>query len=109
MSADKPASAVDEQKSLALDVADEETKVEKQQREALSELDRDKSGKALTLRVKVYSPFTDYFDGPAYSLSAENQLALLTYCLDTITSSPCYRPARWWYALPANSNWCVSK
>lgn len=27
----------------------------------------------LSMRVQVYSPFRDYFDGPAFSISAENE------------------------------------
>src|ERR1700733_3690602 len=48
------------------------TKTEQEQRQAVSELSRAAADGKLSMNVKVYSPFRDYYDGPAFSLSAEN-------------------------------------
>lgn len=47
------------------------TKQESEQQRAATEFSKDKSVR-LNMRVQVYSPFRDYFDGTAFSLSAEN-------------------------------------
>ena len=67
---DEPDSGVDEQKSLTQQTAPE-TKTDKQQRRAAEQYSRNKDGQA-GMRVKVYAPFRDYFDGQALSISAEN-------------------------------------
>lgn len=40
--------------------------------EALEEFGRVEKNGQLSMRVKVYSPFNDYYEGQAYSVSAEN-------------------------------------
>ena len=63
---------VDEQKAIIEDVqAVSETKTEKEHQAALEDFKRTGGGKP-SMRVKVYAPFQDYFDGPAYSISAVN-------------------------------------
>lgn len=52
--------------------ADPQTQFEKDQGEAAKDFTSTKSNKGLSMEVKVYSPFHDYYDGPAFSLSAEN-------------------------------------
>jgi hypothetical protein len=80
MSDDQPkdppveSSAVDEER--ALDKAPEQqqvqTKSEKEQVEALNEFSRMEENGQLSMRVKVHSPFREYFDDQAFSVTAEN-------------------------------------
>ena len=66
-------SAVDEQKVIREDEqAGPVTRAEAEQVEALREYNSLKSAAGLSMRVKVYSPFRDYYDGQAFSLTAEN-------------------------------------
>lgn len=76
MSSDQPdqSSAVDEQKAISgtKEIA-QETKLQKEQRHAASDFNRTKKGTGqLSMKVKVYSPFRDYYDGQAFSVTAEN-------------------------------------
>lgn len=48
------------------------SKADYEQAEALKEYNQLKEAGGLSMRVKVYSPFRDYYDGPAFSLTAEN-------------------------------------
>jgi hypothetical protein len=48
------------------------TRSDKEQQQAVHDYNRSKSGKRLSMNVRVYSPFRDYSDVPAFSLSAEN-------------------------------------
>ncbi|MGH7239528.1 MAG: hypothetical protein ACREHG_05620 [Candidatus Saccharimonadales bacterium] len=70
---DSAQSSVDEQKALTLDRLAKETKVEQEERRALDQLEHGRQSLVQSMHVKVYSPFRDYFDGQAYSLSAANQ------------------------------------
>lgn len=45
---------------------------EREERKAVSELSRSSDKDQSQMQVKVYSPFRDYYDGPAFSISAEN-------------------------------------
>lgn len=64
-------SSVDDQKVIAGEAAPL-TAVEKEHNKAAADYSvTDKNG-ARSMEVKVYSPFRDYFDGLAYSLSAVN-------------------------------------
>lgn len=47
-------------------------KTEKEQRQALQDLSHNKDAGKLSMHVRVYSPFREYYDGPALSISAEN-------------------------------------
>jgi hypothetical protein len=67
---DQP-SGVDQQ-GVINDQAIPKTKSDKEQQAALHDYDRSKSNGQLSMSVKVYSPFHDYYDGPAFSLTAEN-------------------------------------
>lgn len=64
-------SRVDDQKVIAVD-AEPLTSVEKEQYKASADYGVTNKTGALSMEVKVYSPFRDYFDGLAYSLSAVN-------------------------------------
>ena len=61
---------VDEQKALDEQAAPPSAD-ESEQQQAVAEYDAKQKGK-LSMEVKVYSPFRDYYDGPTFSLSAEN-------------------------------------
>jgi hypothetical protein len=71
---DDSSSAVDEQKVIR--EGDNRTaplsKEETEQIQALQEYHHERPPGELSMRVKVYSPFRDYYDGLAFSLSAEN-------------------------------------
>lgn len=45
---------------------------EKEQQQAVHELSQTSDKAQLSMNVKVYSPFRDYYDGPAFSVTAEN-------------------------------------
>ena len=49
-----------------------QTKKEQEQRQAASDFGEDQARGQLGMRVKVYSPLRDYYDGQAFSLTAEN-------------------------------------
>lgn len=43
-----------------------------EQQQAVGDYNAEKHDGQLSMQVKVYSPFRDYYDGPTFSLSAEN-------------------------------------
>jgi len=49
-----------------------EPKAEKDKGKAAAEYSSPYKNPTLSMEVKVYSPFHDYYDGPAFSISAEN-------------------------------------
>jgi hypothetical protein len=64
---------VDEQKAINPDAEPiATTKTEAEQQRALTDFNKRGKVSKNTMRVHVHSPFRDYFDGPASSLSAEN-------------------------------------
>jgi ATP synthase delta/epsilon subunit-like protein len=71
---DDPQRAVDEKRAIDpnSDEATRESKSELESEQAANELSIRKGGETLTMHVKVYSPFRDYYDGQAFSLSAVN-------------------------------------
>lgn len=71
MSNEPAPSKVDEQKVIA-DEAAPATKTEKNQQKAAEDYSKKEENGELSMKVKVYSPFRDYYDGQAFSLSAEN-------------------------------------
>jgi hypothetical protein len=64
-------SGVDEQGVISQQAA-KETEADKDQRRAADEFGRGKGTGQRSMLVKVYSPFRDYYDGQAVSVSAEN-------------------------------------
>lgn len=77
MSDDKDAdnsanSAVNEQKAIGQTAPPAETYIEKERSRAAEDFSRATTGSKLSMAVKVYSPFHDYYDGRAFSVSAEN-------------------------------------
>ena len=68
---DKPAK-VTEQKALDGQTEQTATQDDKEKQQALEEYGRIEKNGQPSMRVKVYSPFKDYYEGQAYSVSAEN-------------------------------------
>lgn len=74
MSKDDQPSAVDEQKALgSSSQAAPATRADKEQLKAVRDFSRGKGKSKLSMLVKVYSPFRDYYDGRAFSVSAINK------------------------------------
>ena len=63
---------VDDQKAIEEPAEAPPTKVERDQRRAVGDFSGAKSDGKFSMHVRVYSPFRDYYDGSAFSLSAEN-------------------------------------
>lgn len=71
MSDDKPAATtVDEQKAITTDQPKAVSAAEKEEQKAFEEFN--KTSSKAGMRVRVHSPFRDYYDGLAFSLSGEN-------------------------------------
>ncbi|HWB38910.1 MAG TPA: hypothetical protein VG604_01595 [Candidatus Saccharimonadales bacterium] len=71
MSDEQSASAVDDQKAIdepKAPVSTEET--EKQQ--AVNDFSKTEANGELSMHVKIHSPFHDYYDAQAFSVTAEN-------------------------------------
>ena len=66
------ASAVDQQKVIGGDSAAPRPRIEKEEVQAVSDFSKVEEGNRLSMRVKVYSPFHNYYDDQAFSISAEN-------------------------------------
>src|SRR5438309_10089956 len=71
----KPVGVEDQQAIATAAPTGPSTKEEQEHQRALDELNKANQGNKgkLSIKVRVYSPFHDYYDGLAYSLSAENQ------------------------------------
>jgi ATP synthase, Delta/Epsilon chain, beta-sandwich domain len=66
-----PAPDVEDQQIIGAEAAPvSESETEKQQ--AVAEYSKSESNGQLSMLVKVHSPFRDYYDGQAFSISAEN-------------------------------------
>lgn len=70
MSDDK--SKVDDKKVIGKEDLAPETQEDKEKAQAVSDYSKVEENGELSMRVKVYSPFNDYFEGQAFSVSAEN-------------------------------------
>ena len=57
--------------SQAINQPQPSSKTEREERQAINDLSHGKTDK-LSMHVRVYSPFREYYDGPAFSISAEN-------------------------------------
>lgn len=68
---DAPNQAVDEQQALD-QTATVETKNQRDQKRAMNEYSRTEANGELSMYIQVHSPFRDYYDGQAFSLSAVN-------------------------------------
>lgn len=68
MSDDK---TVEENKVIS-EAEHKETKSDKEKQQAVNEFSKMESNGQRSMRVKVHSPFRDYYDAQAFSVSAEN-------------------------------------
>ena len=64
-------SAVDEQKVIGENQS-QQTSSEREQTQAAKEYENQSADDGKSLHVKVYAPFREYYDGQAFSVSAEN-------------------------------------
>lgn len=69
---DDPAAGVGAQKALDTAVAEPQSRDEALENKAVQDFSKVEDNGQLSMRVKVYSPFKDYYDGQAFSISAEN-------------------------------------
>lgn len=74
MSDSKPSgpSGVDDYKVLDEQATAPETRFEKEQDQVLADYSKEADTSQLSMEVKVYSPSNDYYEGRAFSVSAEN-------------------------------------
>jgi F-type H+-transporting ATPase subunit epsilon len=70
MSDDK--AAVDEQQIIKEETAPQ-TELEKEQQAAVADYNAVTDKAEPSMRIKVHSPYRDYFDGSAFSITAENR------------------------------------
>jgi hypothetical protein len=63
--------AVDEEKAL-IPNTDVQTSSQQEAAQSADEFSKSKTKAQLSMRVKVYSPFRDYYDDQAFSISAES-------------------------------------
>lgn len=65
-------SRVDDKKVIGAEQAAPETQEDQEKSQAVKDYSKVEENGELSMRVKVYSPFNDYYEGQAFSLSAEN-------------------------------------
>ncbi len=65
-------STVDDQKIIGPQAVPE-TRSDQEEQSAAEAFGKDKSATRQKMKVKVHSPFRDYYDGQAFSVSAENE------------------------------------
>ncbi|HET7060059.1 MAG TPA: F0F1 ATP synthase subunit epsilon [Candidatus Saccharimonadales bacterium] len=65
-------STVDEQGVIGGQSPSTQSRAEREQARAAQDFSHSQAGNKLSIGVKVYSPFRDYYDGQASSVSAEN-------------------------------------
>jgi F0F1-type ATP synthase epsilon subunit len=53
-------------------MTDQPARTEQDERAALQDFSQAKSADKLSMHVRIYAPFREYYDGPAFSISAEN-------------------------------------
>ncbi|HEY5442525.1 MAG TPA: hypothetical protein VIJ68_03235 [Candidatus Saccharimonadales bacterium] len=66
---DQPVKLDDEQ---VINPAAASSRNEQEERQTLTKLSQNSDKGELSMNVRVYSPFRDYYDGPAFSVSAES-------------------------------------
>lgn len=69
---DQQSDAVDQKKVIGDESLTPKTKDEKEQAQALEDYGKVEANGQPSMRVKVHSPFQDYYDGQAFSVTAEN-------------------------------------
>jgi hypothetical protein len=63
---------VDEQQVIGSEPAAPTTKSETENQQAVKDYSHTEADGQLSMKVKVHSPFRDYYEGPAFSVTAEN-------------------------------------
>jgi hypothetical protein len=66
------ASSIDSHKIISEDDAAPQNEIESEKDQAAAEFKANDKAGQLSMDVKVYSPFRDYYEGAIFSLSAEN-------------------------------------
>ncbi len=66
------AAKVDDKKVIGEEQAAPQTQDDKEKAQAVEDYSKVEENGQHSMRVKVYSPFNDYFEGQAFSISAEN-------------------------------------
>src|SRR5262249_35213644 len=69
---DETAAKVDEQQDLSKAATEPKTQAEAEQRKALKDYSKVEANGELSMYVRIHSPFKSYFDGQAFSVTAEN-------------------------------------
>jgi hypothetical protein len=64
--------SVDDQKVIGEPAAEPQTKDEQESQQAVGDYSQVNKSSEASMHVKVHSPFRDYYDGQAFSVSAEN-------------------------------------
>lgn len=67
-----PKAAVEQQQAITDEAAAPKTAAEQEKEQAVKDFSKDQATSQLTMRVLVRSPFKEYFDGVAFSITAEN-------------------------------------
>lgn len=70
--APQDAAGVDAQQVIGDETAAPVTQADIDKQQAVAEFSKTEENGQLSMRVKVHSPFHDYYDGQAFSVSAEN-------------------------------------
>jgi hypothetical protein len=68
---DRSGSVVDQQQAIGQDAV-KKSRDEREAARAVGEFEHAKKNGKQTMRLRVYSPFRDYYDGDAFSISAVN-------------------------------------
>lgn len=63
---------VNDQQAIGAEPAAPATELEKEQQQAVEDFSKKEANGELSMHVKIHSPFQDYYDGQAFSVSAEN-------------------------------------
>jgi F0F1-type ATP synthase epsilon subunit len=61
-----------DQKVIGTDQPSPDTKTDREEQKAINDYSQREANGELSMRVKVHSPFRDYYDGQAFSVTAEN-------------------------------------
>jgi hypothetical protein len=64
--------ALDDRQVIGRDAAGGQTRIQREQAKAATQFKQAKGNSQLTMHVKIYSPFRDYYDSEAFSITAKN-------------------------------------
>jgi len=69
---DDKQTSVDDKQAIGVEEPAAESKSDKEKAQAVQDYSKVEANGKLSMRVKVHSPFHDYYDNQAFSISAEN-------------------------------------